>query len=377
MPRSLLDPPSPTPIGSLGDKTPEGNYGTVIMPAWTSASTTVASTGFGQIMVYGQQQEQQYFAPSEGGTTPDANEPDFNPNESDAFDSEDNSEPPTTEEFQKKRQELQDPEKAASVTAEFYFEKVKEGMTKVQQRELKNRVADLTATLQMASRDQIVLREETQRLLAVALLQQKAATLGYDTVVDEDIINRFRSKVEMKRPDMMELGNFPRVLPKKVRDALAKVKKANLFDKFSVLTWNPRQEQVEAVKDLIIKKDPILFAQFSFDPFYWYYITSWIDETCDLTFDKMIENLRELDPDFEPARVMPLTEKDADRLIEAAQGRAALLKGTSSKRYRTDALEASLEHEDFTMGGTIRLLKAVIKQLSATVRRKKANKSRV
>ena len=374
MVRSKLDPPSPTPIGSLGDKAPDGGY--AVLPAWATVSAISATTtaGIGPMLVYGQIQEQQYFTPSEGGTTPEADQADFDPQQSEAFDADD---PESAEVFKQRRNDLQDPDKAASVTAEFYFDQVKAGMTKLQQRELKNRVADLTATLQMASRDQIVLREETQRLLAVALLQQKAATLGYGTVVDEDIINRFRSKVEMKRPDMMELKDFPRVLPKKVREALAKVKKANLFDKFSVLTWNPRQEQVEAVKDRIVKKDPILFAQFSFDPFYHYYITSWEDETCDLTFDKMVASLKELDPEFEPARVMPLTEADADRLIEAAQGRAALLKGTNSKRYRTDALETSLAYEDFTLAGACRLLKALLKQLSATARRKKATKSRV
>jgi hypothetical protein len=362
--RSLLDPPPVTPIGSLGDKQ-SPYYATVLVPSSSGTSTTLnVNSTLGGLLVYGQTKMEQYVT-SEGNDTSGP--------ENDPADGEE----PDPEEWEAKQADLKDPKKAATVTAEFYFEHLKANMTKTQMKELQARITDLTAAMKLAPFDQQVLREETQRLLAVALLQQKAAVMGYDQVVSEDDVDQFRSKVEMKRPEIMELRYFPRILPAKVVKALDKAKKARIFDQFWVLTWNPAQEQVLAVTDRIVRKDPILFGKFAFDPFYLYYITSWEDETCDLTFDKMIASLKELHPDYEPAEVTPLTAKDADRLIEAAQGRAALLKGTNSKRYRTDALEASLEAEDFTLGGAVRLLKAIIKQLTATARRKKIKRSRV
>jgi hypothetical protein len=354
MPRSLLDPI--TPIGSLTDGQPTPQYFQVVNSSTTSA--TMPTVGFGGLMVYGMDMQSNFIAPDGTDVNPDGAEP-------------------HEEAFLKTQGDLKDPKKAAQVTAEFYFEYLKTHMTRTQQAELKARVTDLTATLKLAPFDQKVLREETQRLLAVALLQQKAAVLGYDQVVSEDDINQFRGKVEMKRPELMRLSNFPRIMPAKAVRALDKAKKANLFDEFLVLTWNPQQEQVLAVTDRIVKKDPILFGRFAFDEFYYYYITSWEDETCDLTFDKMIASLKELHPDYEPATVVPLTAKDANILIKAAQARSALLKDTNVGRYRSDALAQSLESEEFSFGTCIKLLKALTAQFAASRRRKALKKHQV
>lgn len=255
------------------------------------------------------------------------------------------------------------PSKAeATMTAEAYFNHVKEGLTKIQQDELQSRITNLVGTLEIAPREQRALHDETQRLLAVSFLQQKAAVLGYDTMVTRDRIAEFQRQVEFRRPELMKLGHFPRVIPAGPLQALKQAQDATLFDEFYVLTWNPKEEQVRSVTDRIIKKDPILFGQFAFDPDVFYYIASWEDETCDLTFAKMVDQLKVLHPDYEPAKVVPLKEEDAAYLIDAARKRALLLERTHSRSYRSDAIIADLIYEPFSWSKAGRVLKALWQQ---------------
>jgi len=257
------------------------------------------------------------------------------------------------------------PNKDTAITAEAYFNGIKEGMTALQQEDLVLRIIDLTAALDMAQPEQVALREETQRLLAVCFLQQKAAALGYDQIVTKKEIEEFRSEVELRRPELMAIRALPRVLPAEVSEALQRAKAAKLFDDYFVLTWNPKQADVQAITDRVVKKDPILFGVFDFDPGVFYYITSWVDETCDLTFDGMIANLKELHPDYEPAKVKPLGAEDAAYLIATAQKRAAALAKTGVKRYRSDALIMNLQHEPFSWRATKEIVKALCHQFKA------------
>lgn len=249
-----------------------------------------------------------------------------------------------------------------TITAEAYFNHVKEGLTQIQQDELQARITNLVATLEIAPREQRALHDEMQRLLAVSFLQQKAAVLGYDTMVTRDRIAEFQRQVEFRRPELMKLSHFPRVIPAGPLQALRRAQEVKLFDEFYVLTWNPKEEQVKSVTDRIIKKDPILFGQFAFDPDVFYYIASWEDETCDLTFAKMIDQLKSLHPDYEPAKVVPLKEEDATYLIEAAKKRAALLERTNPRTYRSDAVIAEMAYEPFSWGKTKRILAALWQQ---------------
>lgn len=253
-------------------------------------------------------------------------------------------------------------EKTSEITAEAYFERIKTGMTVLEAQDLRARLVNLTATLELAPRDQIVLREETQRLIAVVAQQQKAAAMGFSKFVTKDLIDEFRARVEMKRPELIHLSNFPRVIPEAALVALNRAKEVKLFDDFHVLTWNPTQEQVASVKDRVVKKDPILFATFRFDPNTFYYITDWIDETCDLTFAKMVDALKELYPNYEPAEVRPLAQADLDYLIGVAQKRAAAVERTNVRRFRSDAVILSMEHEQFTFSAAGRVLLALARQ---------------
>ena len=255
-----------------------------------------------------------------------------------------------------------------TVTSGFYFDHVKTSMTPLQQEDLQARVAKLTGSLDLIPREQKGLREEIKKLLAVSYLQQKAASLGYDKVVTEEVIQEFRHKVEFRSPELMRLAVFPRMIPAEPLAKFEEAKAAGLFDEFYVLTWNPAQEQLKSVTERVIDRDPILFGQFTFDPSLFYYITSWVDEVCDLTFEKMVDAMQETYPTFNPSTVTPLNDESVDYLIKMAQARYALLRNTNSTRYRSDALINQLEDEAFSWKNTRRILMALLRQFLFTSR---------
>ena len=248
------------------------------------------------------------------------------------------------------------------VTAEFYFDHVKAAMTKAQKKELSKRMDQLTFILERAPKEQLALREEVQKQMAIIYLQQTAAVLGYDKWVSKKAIDEFRHKVEFKRPELIELEKFPRVIPEDAANKLFLAQEAKIFDSFWILTWNPKQEQLATVTERVIKKDPILFGQFSFDPDVFYYICDWIDETCDLTFDKMVAELKQLHPQYEPGQIKPVSQPDMCFLVQQARERHQLLQGTNSSRYKSDAVVGMLSNERFSWSTVRKIGSALLTQ---------------
>lgn len=253
--------------------------------------------------------------------------------------------------------------KQEEVTAEFYFNHVKTKMTKAQKDDLTARMARLTYILDQAPTEQYALREEMQKQLAIVYLQQQAAVLGYDTWVSRVAIDEFRSLVEFKRPELVELKNFPRVIPKEPTAELKKAQSAKLFDSFWILTWNPKAEQLATVTDRVVSKDPILFGQFAFDPDVFYFIADWIDETCDLTLSDMVDNLQQVHPDYNVGTIKPLTAEDLQFLVKQAREKHDLLKNTNQGRWKGDAVVGRLAEEPFSWDLTKRVATAVWQQL--------------
>jgi len=255
---------------------------------------------------------------------------------------------------------MQSPSK---VTVEFYFDFVKSALTEIQQTELLGRLDKLTYVMELAhNNEQIALKEAVQRQIAVIVLQQEADIQGYHTYVTEEAIDKFKHQVEFKSPQLTTLKNFPRILPEDAAIELKKAKATKLFDSFWILAWNPKAEQLATVKDRVIKKDPILFGRFDFDPETYYYITDWVDETCDLTFTKMVDEIGQVIPNYTPGKVTPFEKPDLLHIVEIARRQRSLVSGTSMGRYRSDAIVAQLEEERFTWSSTGKLLRALWKQ---------------
>lgn len=120
---------------------------------------------------------------------------------------------------------------------------------------------------------------------------QLYATGNRKLVTEQNIIDFAK-----KAPRALELDwvkNFTRSIPKKVVDVKIKMDTLGIFDNYTVLHYNPygtgsalTEQEKEA------QKDPILFGVILGSQKL-YYIGDWVDEYCDLTFDKMVETLGE------------------------------------------------------------------------------------
>jgi hypothetical protein len=248
------------------------------------------------------------------------------------------------------------------VTAEFFFGFVKSSLNEVQKDELITRLDKLTHIMQLAhDNEQVALKEHVQRQIAGVVMQQEAAVRGYDKYVTRETIDKFRHQVEFRTPELIELKNFPRVIPPEPAKKLREAKEAKIFDSFWILSWNPKQEQLETVKDRVIKKDPILFGCFDFDKDTFYFICDWVDEVCDLTLDKMVDELHKVDPSYKVGVVKPFVASDLAHIVEIAREQAKTL-NTNRSRFRSDAVVAQLTEERFSWTSTGRILKALFKQ---------------
>lgn len=89
------------------------------------------------------------------------------------------------------------------------------------------------------------------------------------------------------------LKNFTRVIPDDVIKEKKKADALKIFDNYVVLHYDPlnngaQRTKKEKEQDRAKKSDPILFGLIS-ESHDLYYITDWIDETCDLTLDQFVK----------------------------------------------------------------------------------------
>ncbi len=126
--------------------------------------------------------------------------------------------------------------------------------------------------------------------------EREIVKLGITTFVYRDDITYYMKKVANDNVKIIELENYEREIPDEIVDVITQVK-----DKFDQLYIVFTDYSEELAKKVISKrdKDPILFGCFKdskakavIDRFY--YLGDWIDEYCDLTLDKMVNETAKL-----------------------------------------------------------------------------------
>lgn len=93
--------------------------------------------------------------------------------------------------------------------------------------------------------------------------------------------------------------NFTRLIPADVIKEKEKADQLQIFDNYVILHFDPEDKGSKKTKEEITeerKKDPILFGLI-LDSQKLYYIADWIDEYCDLTWDKVLEILGDKEED--------------------------------------------------------------------------------
>ena len=139
--------------------------------------------------------------------------------------------------------------------------------------------------------------------------------LGIDTFVYKEDIEDYIDNIADDVVKIIELKNYEREIPDDLVKIVSKTKK--IFDNFFVVFTDYTGKEERKVEEIRREKDPILFGAFEntelrtlSDRFY--YLGDWVDEYCDLTLSKMIEECKK---DIEHEVIIPQTLDEIRREI--------------------------------------------------------------
>ena len=124
--------------------------------------------------------------------------------------------------------------------------------------------------------------------------EEKLIEMGISTYVYKDTIEDYITNVADKTVKIIELSRYMREIPDELVDTIERTK--NIFDEFYVIFTDYTGKEERKVEKERRDKDTILFGVFKnqtnvADRFY--FLGDWVDEFCDLTLDKMIEQYKD------------------------------------------------------------------------------------
>jgi len=223
----------------------------------------------------------------------------------------------------------------------LYFSYVKSKLNKSQVKKLKARLSKLQALVKDAEEmGQKALYEEFSRMLMATIRESEAVACGYDVYVMHKDITKFQGHVSENDKSydnpvfFKKLEEFPRAIPAKVQKVIKSVKEKGIFDELWILYLDYSGEKIKTNKEKIREKDPILFGKFSYDNEKYYFITDWIDEYCDLTLSKFVEELKSKDEDYNFGRVEEITPEYIEKIKQEVKDRAERLANTKPANFR-------------------------------------------
>lgn len=140
---------------------------------------------------------------------------------------------------------------------------------------------------------QLFLIEQMEQDLEIHAAETKLYAIGLRKVITEKNMADFAEQ----SPRALKLDwiqNFARLIPGKVIDVKVNADEKHIFDNYCVLHFDPDNKGSGKTKEELKneKKDPILFGVIAGSNKL-YYLADWIDEYCDLTFDKLVQTLGE------------------------------------------------------------------------------------
>lgn len=184
-----------------------------------------------------------------------------------------------------------------NLTAQQYFDKVKESKIKITDEDLLKVYENAEVLLNKAMiTKQVSAAKKLVFHLETIEKERELVKMGIDTFVYKDDIEEFIDNVAKNTVKIIELERYEREVPDDIVKVVADTK--HLFDKLYVIfTDYTGKVEKQAMKERAKEKDPILFGTFQdksnrvlIDRFY--FLGDWEDEYCDLTLDKMVSEMK-------------------------------------------------------------------------------------
>lgn len=228
-----------------------------------------------------------------------------------------------------------------SITPKEYFEKLKNSKVVINDEEL-TRILD--NAIHLMKKSEITGQKLAQTKLAFhvksIIKEREIIKLGINTFIYRDDIEFYIENVKDSVVKIIELENYEREIPDDVINAISLVK--DKFDVLYVLFTDYTGESERQVEKARREKDPIIFGAFKNESNgalieRFYFIADWEDEFCDLTLNKLVNDLQ------------LTTKSNVTRLIhtpESLEELQAQVKNISGNSYSN----ITLNSVDGTMG---------------------------
>lgn len=190
------------------------------------------------------------------------------------------------------------PEEIKELSPQEYFESIKEKKHHITDRELLdiyNNCLELYAKYQITGQKKGM--DKLMFHLKCIEKERSVLALGINTFVYRDDIEYYIDKVAANTVKIIDLESYEREIPDEIVKIINLVK--DEFDQMYIVFTDYTGNVERQVKKERREKDPILFGTFQnkttrsvVDRFY--YLGDWVDEYCDLTLDKMVNETKRL-----------------------------------------------------------------------------------
>ena len=186
-------------------------------------------------------------------------------------------------------------EKKETITPSHYFDYLKGAKNTITTEALKK---SYESFVQLAEKYKRLGQVESMKKLCfladTLVKEEKLIELGITTFIYKDTIEDYIENVADKTVKIVELSRYMREIPDELVETIEKSRP--LFNEFYVVFTDYTGKEERKVEKERRDKDPILFGVFKnqgnvADRFY--FLGDWVDEYCDLTLDKLVEQYTE------------------------------------------------------------------------------------
>lgn len=221
------------------------------------------------------------------------------------------------------------------ISPKLYFDFIKSKLSKVKTKQLKLQLNKLIQLLKYAEDlGQWALYDTASEEFLKLLREQEIAVSGYEKFVDRKLVTDYMYKVTDKVIKFKELAEFPRVIPLAVRNTVKAVKNSQIFDELWVLYIDHTKEVLKSTKQKIKEKDPILFGKSHLFPDRLFFIADWVDEYCDLVFEKLLNHATKLEIDYSIETVQEIGMETIKKIKKEVLDKQQRLRSTNSSNFR-------------------------------------------
>lgn len=195
-----------------------------------------------------------------------------------------------------------------SEQVQSYFDDLKEKCVDINLDNLEKSLQEIPAQIQKAEKiGQKFLAEKLKRHIYLIMKEKTLLNYGINKYVSLYDINRFIDGIEDYVVKFCEIMAFPRIIPNEVVEKIEKMKSLGLFSEFYIVFTDYTDEEIisdKAKKQREINRDPIVFGTIDGYQDRYYFIADWVDEYCDITFDKMVNTLQSMDKSYKPKEII-------------------------------------------------------------------------